>query len=206
MTELIGTLDSQDSTQDPRAARSRQTALTAARTLLLAEGIAAVTHLRLAQTGGGARRTLYRHWPDQRSLLRDTLAYNDVPHASFAGPLGTDLVAHLRALNAALTRGHLGYVICALGERSTVDPFFEDLSQELTEQGCEPLRQRLLTAVSDRLLPKQLDMDASLAALEGPVFYHVMVRRQAIVKDGIEQVVRSFVKDPPIRNRPRPPR
>lgn len=187
---------------DPRARRSRERALAAGRALLVAHGIDAVTHLRVAAAGGGARRTLYRHWPDARALLRDVLAAGEVPVAPRTGDLRTDLVAHLDALRRALVDGHLGLVVCALGERAAVDPAFEPLRAELTEAGCAPLHAVLDGAVEHGDLPSDLDRAAAVADLEGPVFYRALVRREPVEADAVGPVVDRFLAAPPRLARP----
>ncbi len=183
---------------DPRVRRSRERALSVGRALLVSQGIDAVTHLRVAGAGGGARRTLYRHWPDARSLLRDVLAASEVPHAERTGDLRRDLLAHLDALRRALVDGHLRLVVCALGERAAVDPSFEPLRAELTEAGCAPLRDLLQEAVRRALLPPDLDLPAAMAALEGPVFYRALVRRETVASGVLTAVVDGVLAAPPV--------
>lgn len=168
-----------------------------ARRLLVDEGVEAVTHLRVAEAGGGGRRTLYRHWPDSTALLRDVLAHHDVPHAEVTGDLSRDIHAHLVALRTALDRGHLGFVVNLLGERARLDPAFEELRAELTDAGCEPLRQLLDVAAQTGHLPSDLDVPAALAQLEGPVFYRCMIRREPMTDRAIHSIVDRFLTDPP---------
>lgn len=156
-----------------------------------------MTHLRVAAAGGGGRRTLYRHWPDADTLLRDVLAASEVPTAERTGDLRVDLIAHLDALRLALTRGHLGLVVCALGERAAVDAAFEPLRSELTEAGCAPLREILLDAVATGQLPAAMDVPAAMAALEGPVFYRAMIRREDLSAAALPGLVDTLLARPP---------
>lgn len=184
---------------DPRVERTRSAALTAARGLLVDEGVDAVTHGRVADASGLGRRTLYRHWPDATALLHDTLAHQEVPHAPATGDLRRDLVAHLDALRRALQHGHLGFVVSLLGERARLDPDFEQLRSGLTDAGCEPLRRLLQSAVRRGELPEDLDVPAALAGLEGPVFYRCMVRRERIGRAALASLTDRFLGDPPRR-------
>src|SRR5437016_7314236 len=54
---------------DPRVVKSRETILSAARTLLQESGPAAVTHQRVAARAGVGRATVYRHWRTPELLL-----------------------------------------------------------------------------------------------------------------------------------------
>jgi AcrR family transcriptional regulator len=187
---------------DPRVERTRSTALGAARHLLVHDGVDAVTHLRVAEASGVGRRTLYRHWPDAQTLLYDTLAHAEAPHAEATGDLRRDLIAHLDALRSALQDGHLGFVVSLLGERSHLDPAFEELRRSLTEAGCEPLRRILTDATHVGDLPAGLDVSAALAELEGPVFYRCMVKRERLRRTDLESLVDRFLHHPPRADRP----
>ena len=58
---------------DPRVVKSRETILSAARTLLQESGPAAVTHQRVAARAGVGRATVYRHWRTPELLLSASL-------------------------------------------------------------------------------------------------------------------------------------
>ncbi|GAA2590077.1 TetR/AcrR family transcriptional regulator [Winogradskya consettensis] len=73
-----------DDSSDPRATRSRQAILSAARELLLDQGPAGVTHQRVAQQAGVGRATVYRHWPQAEQLLLDVMDLAGLPF--FAEP------------------------------------------------------------------------------------------------------------------------
>ncbi len=182
---------------DPRAARTRASALLAARTLLRTEGVDAVTHARVAEASGVGRRTLYRHWADAMALLREVMATQDVPHAPVTGDLERDLVTHLTALAEALRLGGLAYVVCSLGEKAEHDPSFEDLRRSLTDEGCRPAEIVLARASADRRLPVDLDVPASMGLLEGPVFYAEMVRRRPLTGAELAGIVARYLGDPP---------
>jgi AcrR family transcriptional regulator len=65
---------------DPRAVRSRDAILAAARDLLRDHGPAAVTHQRVAERAGVGRATVYRHWARAEQLLLDAMAGSDLPY------------------------------------------------------------------------------------------------------------------------------
>lgn len=144
---------------------------------------------------------MYRHWPNPMALLRDTLARTEVPRPAPTGDLRRDLVAHLDALRDALDRGHLGYVVSLLGERSRLDPEFERLRAELTDLGCEPLERLLRTAIREGRLPADVDLPAALAELEGPVFYRCMIHRERLRSADVVGLADRFLTSPPLRKR-----
>lgn len=184
---------------DPRVARTRQAALDAGRHLLTTGGIDAITHAQVARLSRLGRRTLYRHWPNVTTLVHDVLAHGEIAHAPITGVLRVDLVAHLDTLARALRLGQLGYVVCALGERARVEPSFEPLRRELTDEGCAVVRAVLEQAATTGALPADVDVAASLATLEGPVFYRLMIRREDMAPHDIDELVVRFLADPPRR-------
>jgi TetR/AcrR family transcriptional regulator of autoinduction and epiphytic fitness len=186
---------------DPRAARTRDRALTAARALLLEEGIDAVTLQRVAAEAAVGRRTMYRHWPDRRSLLHDTLASASAPPEADHADLRGGVLAHLEALDAAVSHGPLAYVVSALHERSVHDPEFDALRSELVAAGCAPLRHLLRRCARDGELPTDLDVDLAAAMLEGPVFHRAILHRSRLTRRQRVHVVDAFLASPPRRAR-----
>lgn len=81
------------------SAGTRETVLTAALELLVAEGVPALTVVRLHEHSGVARSTIYRHWPTPDDVVDDLLevaARTEQPRPT--GALATDLAAALDAL------------------------------------------------------------------------------------------------------------
>ena len=62
-----------------RVTASRAAALAAAQTLLQQEGLAAVTHQRVAAEAGVGRATVYRHWPKPEALLHEAMGRVEMP-------------------------------------------------------------------------------------------------------------------------------
>lgn len=190
---------------DPRSERTRQRCLDAAAQLLDREGLDAVTHLRVATEAGVGRRTIYRHWPDRRSLLHDTLSRTAAPAADPDADLRTGVIAHLRALSRALTVGPLATIVTTLYERGRLDPEFDELRTDLVEAGCAPLRRLLRRAVVAGELPADLDVATAVADLEGPVFYRAILHRRATTAHEITGLVDAVIERPPTRRPARPP-
>ncbi len=91
--------------EDPRLIATRQTALDAAQKILMADGVLHVTHGAVSKVTGISRSTLYRHWPDARSLrdaaFRCIATPPNIPPKT-DGPLRSDLHWLLSVLMGAL--------------------------------------------------------------------------------------------------------
>lgn len=173
---------------DARITRTRAAVLDAARSVLLAEGLTAVTPTRVAEVSGVARRTLYRHWPTPDDLLHDALAGASFPTYPRTGNLATDLRAHLDQLRAALTHGPLAYILHALGERAAVDPALERLRTRLITSGCAPLRTLLSAHGAAGPLLDELVLD-----LEGPLFSSALVHDKPVTDEHLARLVERTV-------------
>jgi AcrR family transcriptional regulator len=173
--------------------------LAAAQRVLLTEGVDAVTLQRVAAAGGIGRRTVYRHWPDRLALLRDTMAMTRAPELDEDAAFDAAAAAHLRAFASALVDGPLGVVMSVLHERGAHDPSMDALRQELVDAGCAPLRRRLQRAVQEGELPTELDVDAAVERLEGPVLHRALLRRTRVDDREIEGIVSALRRVPPLR-------
>lgn len=173
---------------DARITRTRAAVLEAARSVLLAEGLTAVTPTRVAEVSGVARRTLYRHWPSPDDLLHDALAGASFPTYARTGDLATDLRAHLEQLRMALERGPLAYILHALGERAAVDAGLARLRARLIASGCAPLRDLLAEHGADASEVDELVLD-----LEGPLFSSALVHGTPVTDAHLDRLVQGAV-------------
>lgn len=173
---------------DARITRTRTAVLDAARSVLLTEGLTAITPTRIAEVSGVARRTLYRHWPSPDDLLHDALAGASFPTYARTGDLAVDLQAHLRQLRDALTHGPLAYILHALGERAAVDPALAALRDRLVASGCAPLRTLLAEHGADGALVDELVLD-----LEGPLFSAALVHGTPVTDEHLARLARRTV-------------
>jgi len=88
--------------------------------LLFTDGWDAVTHLRVADTSGVGRATIYRHWPTVEDLLADVLLDCQAPLETpeSTGDLRADLIAAVRVFVDPLQSSKLGEVLIAAIDRS----------------------------------------------------------------------------------------
>lgn len=188
-----------DGRLDPRARRSRDAAVAAARRLLLAEGRDAVTPTRVAELAGVGRATVYRHWPDPLALLVEAAVPPPAPAPPApSGDLAVDLTARLDALRHGLDGTPLAAVFAMLVERAEHRPELARLQQDLTEAGSAPLRELLRDAVRRGDLP-ELDEDRAVETLAGPLFYRRFIARRPIPAGLTGRLVADFLAHPPTR-------
>lgn len=178
---------------DPRADRSRATALDMARRILVEEGWDALTHARLAERSGLHRATIYRHWPTPTAILRDLLAQQiAITQITPTGDLRADLVRALTAIHREMTQRDLGRVITALIDRGEWDPDLHDIKVAITEAGVAPIQHLIRSAAERGELPLP-DPALAVALLIGPVLYRRLLSGERITRPFLEQVVDAFL-------------
>jgi AcrR family transcriptional regulator len=183
--------------EDPRLARSRAAALTAARELLGEQGWAGVTHAAVASRSGVGRTTVYRLWPERAALVRDTLSLgvrDAVARLRLTGRLRADLLAMLAALRGQLRdpvqdRGMRGII-----ERVAVDPSFAAVKESLFRLGTSSLVDLLTRAKANGELDQELDVEFAVEILVGPVFFRHMLAGRPLSKRYTEQIVDNFLR------------
>ncbi|GII42820.1 TetR/AcrR family transcriptional regulator [Planotetraspora phitsanulokensis] len=175
---------------DPRATRSRDAILAAARSLLLDEGPAALTHQRVAQQAGVGRATVYRHWPRPEQLLLDLMTDVDMPYFQEPeAPVRSWLHSQLRELADAMAVPHIAAVTLTLMQGALWDP------QVATQRDAclEILNERLEVALALAAANREIDISADpidfSAILVGPIIYRVAIQAGSVSPHFIDHLI-----------------
>ncbi|MCP3976426.1 MAG: TetR/AcrR family transcriptional regulator [bacterium] len=180
--------------EDPRIAHTRKVVLAAAIDLLKSEGHEAVTPLRIAERTGIARTTIYRHWPERRDLIADAIEEHKPDWGiESCGDLSADLTMYLGKMVARLTSGPLPQFFVTLIERAEHDEEFADMHCRMAEHRSQPIVAVLEAAIARGELPKDLDVPAAIAAINGPVFYRRLITREPLTDSFIATIVDGFL-------------
>src|SRR6185312_7905061 len=162
----------------PRSEAAGRAILKAARALVLRHGYEGVTTQMIAEAAGTGKQTIYRRWPGKAELVLDAFvahaqdridradAHNEPVEAALAGFL-TRLFAALAETGQAV-RGLMAY--------AQNDPGFRtQLIERLIQPRRQALRAVLETGVARGELPEGADLDATVAAVYGAMWYRLMV-------------------------------
>ncbi|MGW6700515.1 TetR/AcrR family transcriptional regulator [Nocardia sp. NPDC055049] len=180
---------------DPRTVRSRDTALTAARELLIEQGLAGLTHGAVAARSGISRATLYRLWPEPTDLVRATLTQHiTLAQPEPTGDLRADLLTELTATHAMLHEPATEQGMRVMIERAAVDPRFAEVKEALYRSGTRAARTTLTDAVARGDLPAELDVDLALDQLHGPLFFRRLVANRTFDLDYVRDVLDDFLR------------
>jgi AcrR family transcriptional regulator len=177
---------------DPRLARTRAAVRAAVRELVDRDGIEGVTHQRVAEVAGVGRASVYRHWPDRTHLLLDAFAdVGDPAGWRSSGDLATDLRRELGRVQRILNESPFVAQLVALIGRGEWEPELRALKRQLLAQGTGGLRHALEHGVSRGELRADLDVDATIARLAGPLFFQ-RVLADTTITDGF---VAALIED-----------
>ena len=182
--------------ENPRTTRVRRLVLEAAVEILLADGASEVTVTRLAEETGVARTTVYRHWPDQASLLVDAIDTLVAPHAvtPHSGVLGADLTTALKNLRTRLSTRQVRPVVATLVGQATRNGAFVDAQRRFVGGLVEPIRDVLGAAQRRGELPGNFDVTTATLLLTGPLLHQHLLVHDTIDDELIETVIEQFTQ------------
>jgi AcrR family transcriptional regulator len=160
-----------------RDENARRAVLHAADDLLVERGFGGVTIEGIAARAGVAKQTIYRWWPSKVDILLDTLI-DDASH-QLAIPAADSTIdstrRYLRSLARFLTKEPAGRVLLALIGEAQHDP---EMARTFHRRYLDPQRrgerEMLQRGITSGELTTELDVDAVLDALCGPLFYRAL--------------------------------
>jgi len=136
--------------------------LTAALTLMLDEGPAALTPQRLHQVTGVSRSTIYRHWSTPTAVLAALIDVAPSPAPAPSGELVRDLHAEVDALCNRLRDKPVGAFLQALVAAAALDPEAVPLRHRYLHDLLAPFQETLRAAGLDRT--RREDVVAAIVA------------------------------------------
>ena len=169
--------------QAPKRRRSesaRLAVLHAADDLLAERGFNGVTIEGIAARAGVAKQTIYRWWPSKVDILLDTLIDDAsgqlaVPDTE---PAADSIRRYLHSLARFVAGEPAGKVLLALIGEAQHDP---DMARAFGERYLGPQRDKeramLQRGVTSGEFPADLDTEAVLDALTGPILYRALTGR-----------------------------
>jgi AcrR family transcriptional regulator len=182
----------------PRSEQSRRSILTAAATLLHEQGLQAMTIEAVAARAGVSKKTIYRWWSSKGVLALDAI-YDEWSRARGAvpnrGTLEGDLRSRMRATVRVLCSPTLGSALAALIAEAQADP---DLARAYSEHVLEPLRAQvrliLERAIARGELPRDLDLDAAIDLLQGPLYLRLLHTHAPLDRQFADTTVRLAIR------------
>ncbi len=175
----------------PRNPAIRAAVLDAARELLAAGGLPAVTIEALAARAGVSRPTIYRHWPNSAAVAMEAFVSATLPSGPpkpTGAPL-TDLAAHLRKLAQAFAsptgRSAAALLAASQGETELTKAFRNHFIMTARHEG-----RRLLTlAAAQGQLRPRLDLELTLDLIYGPLYFRLLMGHAELSKSFTDRLL-----------------
>lgn len=160
----------------PRSTEAHEKVLNAALELFAERGIETTSMDAIAQASGVSKATIYNHWSDKEALLLEAMLMvngldREVEDVD-TGDIQRDLTVVLTrkppdkydTVRNRLTPSLIAY--------SAFHPEFgREWRHRVTEPPRQALRKILQRGISRKKLPRDLDVEASIALLLGPLLY-----------------------------------
>lgn len=184
-----------ESRENPRTRRVRQLILETAVEILLESGAQEVTASTVAERADVARTTIYRHWPDQQSLLLATIAALTTPSATSTptGSLADDLPRELERLRTRLVKRNVRSVFGALAGYASQHNEFQDAQRLFVEQLTQPIVVVLEAAQQRGKLPADLDCAFEATLLVSPILHQHLALCSKITDTLIDEVSQRWL-------------
>ncbi|MFI5798658.1 TetR/AcrR family transcriptional regulator [Streptomyces sp. NPDC051677] len=177
---------------DPRALRSRAAALAAATELLVEGGPENVTHANVARRAGIGRATVYRHWPDQQTLLIGALANDIRPLLAFDdSPVRDQLTTQAEQMAHRLNQPNSVSVLATIIQRAERDEDARRIREEIFGQADEGFARALAAAVERGELRPGAQEHATdlIARIIGPLLFQRFLLGVHLEKDWVVSLV-----------------
>lgn len=181
---------------NPRTRRVRKVILEAAIEVLVNRGAHEVTAAHVAEQADVARTTIYRHWPDQRTLLLATIDALTAPHhqTPVVGRLDVDVKTVLGQLRARLTTHDVMSIAGALAGYAAHDRAFSDAQRRLMQQLARPTTDVLVAAQKQGLLEDDIDAEFEAMQLAGPLLHQHLALHSEITDGFINEIARRWLE------------
>lgn len=180
----------------PRSESAKNAILKAASTLLREGGLGAVTMEAVAARAGVGKPTVYRWWPDRHAVAMAALMAAEVEPGARA-PRRTAL-AELRqqlctiAKRFATSTGrHVTSIIAASETESELSKAFRN--HFVLARRAEG-RALLETAIKNREVRQDLDLEVGLDLLYGPLFFRLLMGHASLDEAFTEQVIDDLLR------------
>jgi AcrR family transcriptional regulator len=170
-----------------RSPLAHEKVLRAALDLFGERGIDATSMDAIAHHSGVSKATIYNHWPDKEALLMETMIMihgldrqrEDIDSGDLQRDLATVLTRRppdqFDEARMRMTPSLIAY--------SAIHPEFgKAWRHRVMEPPREGIKNILRRGIQRHLLPPQLDLDASVALLLGPVLYDHIFNKEAKIK------------------------
>ncbi|MDF5729135.1 MAG: TetR/AcrR family transcriptional regulator [Rhizonema sp. PD38] len=164
--------------------------------MLAEKGLAKVTSEAIAERAGVSKATIYRWWPNKSAVLMDGFLLNTAPKIPFQhSQPGFESIRQQMKKVAQLYSGKTGTTIATLIAQGQID---QELAQEFRNRYILPRRMEARIALEAAIqlgeLDPQINIETTIDALYGPLFYRLLVGHGPIDEEFVDSLA-AYVLD-----------
>lgn len=181
--------------ENPRTRRVRSLIMSTAIDVLLECGAQEVTAACIAERAEVARTTVYRHWPDQRSLLLGAIEALTTPHevSEPSGPLADDVRNELERLRQRMIHRDVRKVFGALAAHAAQDEAFSDAQRLFVKQLTQPMVVAIEAAKRRGELDAGVDAEFEATLLAGPLLHQYLALHDELSDELLHEVAERWL-------------
>ena len=180
-----------------RSARVRGAVLHATLDELAAVGYGDLGFESVAHRAGVHKTTLYRHWPNRETLVRDALLARSevaVPIPD-TGSLRDDLIAFARAIVANITAPEYEAVVRAVASDGRTEGALGQASRDFWRERFPLARLIVLRGIERGEIRSNVDPNLLLESILGPIYLRLLITRGPLNDAFIEALVSQLIHD-----------
>jgi AcrR family transcriptional regulator len=176
---------------DARVVGNRRAVQQAALEVLAADGVTGLSVDRLAERSGVSRSTIYRHWPDIRTLVMTAFAeiLRATEPVADVGDPAESLAEYLHDYARRLNDRVYATVLVTILEWSWRDPDFAREHAVIFDDSRSRVRRILAAGQASGVFDPKVRLDDAVETAVAPFLYRRLVLRRTIS----EQEVRSLI-------------
>lgn len=180
----------------PRSQKAHEAILKTALRLVTKRGFRAVSVNEIAAQAHVGKMTIYRHWPNKAALVMDSLLFVIGDETAF--PQAESALESLRQqldLQAEFFRGSRGNLIRSLVAEAQSDA---ELAIAFRDRWLEPrregVRKILHAAIAEGSLRPDIDLEASVDILYGPLYYRLLLGSGELGEPFVDHAYQQFLR------------
>ncbi len=178
----------------PRSEQAHRAAIEATVEVLLESGVDGVTLDEVAARSGVAKSTLYRHFGSKEAMIavaaRGCVTEHPTPDT---GNLEDDLLFLFGRYEEADQVKQFPQLFPMLIDAGTRDPKMQEVADEVLEERRRPIYTVLKLAQMRGEVSPDLDLDAAVATIVGPLTYRRIVERKEVTHEFKRQTLHCAV-------------
>lgn len=178
----------------PRSEQAHRSAIQTTVEVLLESGVDGVTFDEISARSGVAKSTLYRHFGSKEALIalaaRGCVTEHPTPDT---GNLEDDLMFLFGRYEEADQVKRFPQLFPMLIDAGLRDPKMQEVVDEVIDERRRPIYTVVKLAQMRGEVSPDLDLDAAVATIVGPLTYRRIVERREVTLEFKEQVLRGAV-------------